>query len=169
MIWRITSLSPYVLSILLVNINCLFAKVMVYIFYLCIFLFVVRHCFVVHFLRFLCRLWDVLNEVMRGNCCTAEACINIVIAYMLFVSCWQSIARREGRCRMGNGRFPDKTFPDKTIPGQLRALTRRLFPVQSISRTICINGRRGGDGEREGKICLLLILGWPFVKRFSPC
>ena len=27
------------------------------------------------FLRFLCRLLDVLNEVVRDSCCTTEACI----------------------------------------------------------------------------------------------
>jgi len=49
---------------------------------------------------------------------------------------------------VGNGRFADNHFPrqtypqdfsrtitfqDKTFPGRLRALTRRLFPVQDVS------------------------------------
>jgi len=52
--------------------------------------------------------------------------------------------------RWGNGRFPDnhfpgQTFPGKTFPGQLRALTRRLFPVQDVSRTIIFPDRRFPD------------------------
>jgi len=35
--------------------------------------------------------------------------------------------------------FPDKTFPGKTFPGRLYALSRRLFSVQDVSRTICTN------------------------------
>jgi len=36
---------------------------------------------------------------------------------------------------------PDRRFPDvsRTFPGRLRALTRRLFPVQDVFQTICIN------------------------------
>ena len=48
----------------------------------------------------------------------------------------------------GNGRFPDNHFPGQTFPGQLRALTRRLFPVQDVSRTICIN-----NFEYFGMLC----------------
>ena len=47
--------------------------------------------------------------------------------------------------QLGNGRFPGQSlsrtrrFRGKTFPGRLRALTRRLFRVQDVSRTICIN------------------------------
>jgi len=34
--------------------------------------------------------------------------------------------------------FPDNHFPGKTFPGRLHALTLRLYPVQDVSRTICI-------------------------------
>ena len=46
---------------------------------------------------------------------------------------------------LGNGRFSDNHFPGQTFPGQLRALTRRLFPVQDVSRTIIFPDRRFPD------------------------
>jgi len=55
----------------------------------------------------------------------------------------------------GDGRFPDNHFPGQTFhgqdvsrkgaPGRLRALTRRLFPVQDVSHTITFPDRRFPD------------------------
>jgi len=76
--------------------------------------------------------------------------------------------------------FPNKTFLGNTFPGQLRALTRRLFPVQHVSRTICINNfehfgmfmRRSDYATSQSyqrySVCSLIeTIGWLRLRSWS--